>query len=114
MYKKLAGMTGTAETEAAEFYKIYKLEVIAIPDKPAADPQGISGHRLSHRRREFRNAAKYIKELNEKGQPVLVGTISVEKSEKLSRILGKMGVEHEVLNAKQPRSRGFDRGAGGP
>ena len=49
---------------------------------------------------KFRNAAKFIKELNEKGQPVLVGTISVEKSEKLSRILGKMGVQHEVLNAK--------------
>src|ERR1019366_5616279 len=84
MYKKLAGMTGTAETEAAEFYKIYKLEVVMIPTNKTM----------------FRNAAKEIKEYNAKGQPVLVGTISVEKSEHLSGILKKMGVKHEVLNAK--------------
>jgi preprotein translocase subunit SecA len=100
MYKKLAGMTGTADTEAAEFEKIYKLEVTQIPtNKPLLRKEF---HDVVYRTEEekFRNAAKEIKELHEKGQPVLVGTVSVEKSEKLSGILKKMGVRHEVLNAK--------------
>src|SRR5579862_4706305 len=100
MYKKLAGMTGTADTEAAEFDKIYKLEVTQIPtNRPL---RRIEFPDIVYRTEEekFRNAAKEIKECNEKGQPVLVGTISVEKSEKLSGILKKMGVRHEVLNAK--------------
>src|SRR6266699_1004582 len=84
MYKKLAGMTGTAETEAAEFGKTYKLDVVVIPTHMPM----------------VRNAAKDIKAFNDRGQPVLVGTISVEKSERLSGILKKMGVKHEVLNAK--------------
>ncbi len=100
MYKKLAGMTGTADTEAAEFSKIYNLEVTSIPtNKPLIrleNPDVV--YRTEDEK--FRNAAKSIKELNEKGQPVLVGTISVEKSERLSGILKKMGVKHEVLNAK--------------
>ena len=85
MYKKLAGMTGTAETEAAEFDKIYKLEVTVIPtNRPMIRKENPD---VVYRTEEekFRNAAKEIKELNEKGQPVLVGTISVEKSEKLVR-----------------------------
>ncbi len=100
MYKKLAGMTGTADTEAAEFEKIYGLEVTVIPtNRPL---QRLDYEDIVYRTEEekFRNAAKEIKELNAKGQPVLVGTVSVEKSEKLSKILGKMGVRHEVLNAK--------------
>src|SRR5689334_9412717 len=100
MYKKLAGMTGTAETEAAEFEKIYKLEVTVIPtNRPMIRKENPD---VVYRTEEekFRNAAKEIKRLNESGQPVLVGTISVEKSEKLSGILKKMGVRHEVLNAK--------------
>src|SRR3984885_6220360 len=100
MYKKLAGMTGTADTEAAEFEKIYKLEVTQIPtNKPLLRKEF---HDVVYRTEEekFRNAAKEIKELHEKGQPVLVGTVSVEKSEKLSGILKRMGVRHEVLNAK--------------
>jgi preprotein translocase subunit SecA len=100
MYKKLAGMTGTAETEAAEFEKIYKLDVVVIPtNRPLIR---IENPDTVYRTEEekFRNAAKEIKERNEKGQPVLVGTISVEKSEKLSGILKRMGVRHEVLNAK--------------
>jgi preprotein translocase subunit SecA len=101
MYKKLAGMTGTADTEAAEFGKIYKLEVIVIP--PNRPLIRIENQDIVYRTQEekFRNAAKEIKELNQKGQPVLVGTISIEKSERLSAILKKMGVKHEVLNAKQ-------------
>jgi preprotein translocase subunit SecA len=100
MYKKLAGMTGTADTEAAEFSKIYNLEVTVIPtNRPMIRTEHPD---IVYRTEEekFRNAAKEIKTLHEKGQPVLVGTISVEKSERLSGILKKMGVKHEVLNAK--------------
>jgi preprotein translocase subunit SecA len=100
MYKKLAGMTGTADTEAAEFNKIYNLDVTVVPtNKPMIRTEHAD---VVYRTEEekFRNAAKEIKTLNEKGQPVLVGTISVEKSERLSGILKKMGVRHEVLNAK--------------
>jgi preprotein translocase subunit SecA len=100
MYKKLAGMTGTAETEAAELGKIYKLDVTVIPtNRPMVR---VENPDVVYRTEDekFRNAAKEIKTLQEKGQPVLVGTISVEKSERLSGILKKMGVKHEVLNAK--------------
>ena len=100
MYKKLAGMTGTADTEAAEFGKIYNLDVTVIPtNKPMIR---IENADIVYRTEEekFRNAAKEIKTLHEKGQPVLVGTISVEKSERLSGVLRKMGIRHEVLNAK--------------
>jgi len=100
MYKKLAGMTGTAETEAAEFYKIYKLDVTAIPTNKPMIRKEFPDIVYRTEEEKFRNAAKFIKELNEKGQPALVGTISVEKSEVLSKILGRMGVPHEVLNAK--------------
>ncbi|HUS05504.1 MAG TPA: preprotein translocase subunit SecA, partial [Bryobacteraceae bacterium] len=100
MYKKLAGMTGTAETEAAEFYKIYKLEVTAIPTNRPMLRKEFQDVVYRTEEEKFRNAAKEIKTLHEKGQPVLVGTISVEKSERLSGILKKMGVRHEVLNAK--------------
>src|SRR3954463_10097018 len=100
MYKKIAGMTGTAETEAAEFYKIYKLEVTAIPTNKPMIRKEFPDIVYRTEEEKFRNAAQFIKELNEKGQPVLVGTISVEKSEKLSRTLTKIGVGHEVLNAK--------------
>jgi preprotein translocase subunit SecA len=107
MYKKLAGMTGTADTEAAELEKIYKLDVTIIPtNKPL---RRIEYQDIVYRTEEekFRNAAKEIKELNQKGQPVLVGTVSVEKSEKLSKILSKTGVKHEVLNAKNHEREAF-------
>ncbi len=100
MYKKLSGMTGTAETEAAEFQKIYNLDVVVIPtNRPLIRKENPD---VVYRTEEekFRNAAQEIKTFNEKGQPVLVGTISVQKSEKLSSILKRMGVKHEVLNAK--------------
>jgi preprotein translocase subunit SecA len=100
MYKKLSGMTGTAETEAAEFQKIYNLDVTVIPTN--RDLIRIENPDVVYRTEEekFRNAAKEIKRAHETGQPVLVGTISVEKSERLAGILKKMGVRHEVLNAK--------------
>src|SRR5450432_352339 len=100
MYKKLSGMTGTAETEAAEFQKIYKLDVVVIPTNRTLIRLENSDMVYRTEVYKFRNAAKEIKEYNSKGQPVLVGTISVEKSEHLSGILKKMGVRHEVLNAK--------------
>jgi preprotein translocase subunit SecA len=100
MYKKLGGMTGTAETEAAEFQKTYNLDVTVIPTNRKMIR--IENADVVYRTEEekFRNAAKEIKNLTEKGQPVLVGTISVEKSERLSALLKRMGVKHEVLNAK--------------
>ena len=100
MYKKLAGMTGTAETEAAEFEKIYKLEVTAIPTNRPMIRQENQDVVYRTEDEKFRNAANEIKVFQERGQPILVGTISVEKSERLSGILNKMGVRHEVLNAK--------------
>jgi preprotein translocase subunit SecA len=112
MYKKLSGMTGTAETEAAEFGKIYNLDVVAIPtnrtlireehrdvvyrtekEKFEAVVNGIL--------QEDNSFANGIRHYNERGQPVLVGTISIEKSETISEILKKAGVPHQVLNAKQ-------------
>ncbi len=100
LYKKLAGMTGTAETEAAEFQKIYKLDCFVIPTHRAM--LRIENTDVVYRTEDekFRNAAKEIKEYHERGQPVLVGTISVEKSETLGALLKKNGIRHEVLNAK--------------
>jgi preprotein translocase subunit SecA len=100
MYKKLAGMTGTAETEAAEFEKIYKLEVTVIPTNRPMIRKENQDVVYRTEDEKFRNAAKEIKESQQRGQPVLVGTISVEKSERLAALLKKNGVKHEVLNAK--------------
>jgi preprotein translocase subunit SecA len=100
MYKKLGGMTGTAETEAAEFQKTYNLDVTVVPTNKPMIRKEFSDVVYRTEEEKFRNAAKEIKALQEKGQPVLVGTISVEKSERLSALLKKTGVKHEVLNAK--------------
>jgi preprotein translocase subunit SecA len=100
MYKKLAGMTGTADTEAAEFGKTYNLDVTIIPTNRPLRRLELNDVVYRTEEEKFRNAGKEIKERHEKGQPVLVGTVSVEKSEKLSGILKRMGVRHEVLNAK--------------
>jgi len=107
MYKKLSGMTGTADTEAAEFSKTYKLDVSPAP--PNRPMRRIEFNDIVYRTEEekFRNAAKEIKECNAKGQPVLVGTISVTKSERLSTILTRLGVKHEVLNAKNHEREAF-------
>ena len=107
MYKKLAGMTGTAETEAAEFDKTYKLDVAVIPTNRHMVRKEFQDVVYRTEDEKFRNAGKEIKELYEKGQPVLVGTISVEKSERLSNSLKKMGVKHEVLNAKNHEREAF-------
>jgi preprotein translocase subunit SecA len=107
MFKKLAGMTGTAETEAAEFQKIYNLDVVVIPTNRQMLRKEFQDVVYRTEDEKFRNAAKEIKDLYEKGQPVLVGTISVEKSERLSGALKKMGVKHEVLNAKNHEREAF-------
>ena len=107
MYKKLAGMTGTADTEAAEFEKIYGLEVTQIPTNRIMQRTDFQDMVYRTEEEKFRNAAKEIKEIHATGQPILVGTVSVEKSEKLSKILSKMGVRHEVLNAKNHEREAF-------
>ncbi len=107
MYKKLSGMTGTAETEAAEFQKIYNLDVTVIPTNRTMVRKEFPDVVYRTEEEKFRNAAKEIKDLREKGQPVLVGTISVEKSERLSGLLKRLGVPHEVLNAKHHEREAF-------
>ncbi len=101
MYSKLAGMTGTADTEAGEFSKIYNLDVVVIPTNRPMQRKEHQDIVYRTEEEKWRNAAKEIKEYQERGQPVLVGTISIEKSEKISKLLKKMGVKHQVLNAKQ-------------
>ena len=101
MYWKLAGMTGTAKTEEEEFYKVYGLETLAIPtNKPIArvDKADLL---FKNEKGKFEYVVKYIEELHKTGQPILVGTVSVEKSEYLSNELTKVGIPHNVLNAKQ-------------
>jgi preprotein translocase subunit SecA len=100
MYKKLAGMTGTAETEAEEFYKIYKLEVVAIPPNRTLIRTEHPDIIYRTEREKYNAVVEEIKELYDEGRPVLVGTISIEKSEKLSTLLKRHGIPHVVLNAK--------------
>ena len=100
LYKKLAGMTGTAETEAEEFYKIYKLDVVAIPTNKPTIRQDSQDQIYKNEEGKFKAVTDEIKRRKDLGQPVLVGTISIEKSEKLSRMLKRTGVKHQVLNAK--------------
>jgi preprotein translocase subunit SecA len=101
MYKKLSGMTGTADTEAEEFNKIYKLEVMVIPTNRVLLRPDFPDVIYKTEKEKFNAVIEEIKELHTKGQPVLVGTISIEKSEVLSELLKKQGVPHFVLNAKQ-------------
>jgi len=99
MYKKLAGMTGTADTEATEFKKIYKLDVVVIPTHRNMIRTDHADLVYRTEREKFNAVVEEIRELNQKGQPVLVGTTSVAKSERLSRMLKQQGVKHNVLNA---------------
>jgi preprotein translocase subunit SecA len=100
MYEKLAGMTGTAETEAEEFAKIYKLDVTVIPTNRTLNRVNEPDVVYKTEREKFNAVIDDIKARNEKGQPVLVGTVSIEKSERVSALLKKRGIRHEVLNAK--------------
>jgi preprotein translocase subunit SecA len=100
MYDKLAGMTGTAETEAEEFAKIYKLEVTVIPTNRSLMRVNHPDVVYKTEREKFNAVVDDIIKRHEKGQPVLVGTVSIEKSEAVSKLLKKRGIRHEVLNAK--------------
>ena len=100
MYDKLSGMTGTAMTEEAEFEEIYNLDVVEIPTNKPMIRKDENDVIYKNENAKFRAIVKSIKESHEKGQPVLVGTVSIEKSEKLSKLLKQEGIKHEVLNAK--------------
>src|SRR5438552_1223298 len=100
MYEKLAGMTGTADTEAAEFDKIYKLEVVVIPPNRPMIRKDMADLVYRTEREKFDAIVEEIKVKNDAGQPALVGTISIEKSEHLAALLKRQGVPHVVLNAK--------------
>ncbi|HZI16141.1 MAG TPA: preprotein translocase subunit SecA, partial [Myxococcus sp.] len=101
MYSKLSGMTGTADTEAEEFAKIYSLDVRVIPTNRTNVRQDLQDVVYKTEREKFEAVAAQIAELHEKGQPVLVGTVSIAKSEVVSNFLKKRGIPHNVLNAKQ-------------
>jgi preprotein translocase subunit SecA len=100
IYHKLGGMTGTAETEAEEFHKIYKLEVVPIPTNKPMIRKDLSDSVYKSVEGKYKAIVKAVKERYDKGQPVLIGTISIEKNEILSQMLHQAGVQHELLNAK--------------
>lgn len=100
LYGKLSGMTGTASTEAPEFNEIYKLDVVEIPTNKPLLREDMPDVIFQTEQAKFRNAIEQIQECHEKGQPILVGTISIEKSEILSKLLKKAKIPHNVLNAK--------------
>ena len=100
MFDKLAGMTGTADTEAAEFQQIYKLAVTIVPTNQPMVRQDLSDQIYRTEKEKFQAVLEEVKELHAQGRPVLVGTVSIEKSERLSGLLTRHGVPHNVLNAK--------------
>ncbi|MEZ4156718.1 MAG: preprotein translocase subunit SecA [Candidatus Paceibacterota bacterium] len=106
LYTKIAGMTGTAQTSAEEFHKVYGLEVVSIPtNKPVArDDKGDAVYKSIDAK--YKAIAAEVKERSEKGQPVLIGTVSIDKNEQLSSYLSRAGVVHEVLNAKNNEKEG--------
>ena len=101
LYKKLSGMTGTGQTESEEFQEIYKLDVVEIPTNKPVIRQDLPDAVFKTENGKFNAVIDQIAEVHQKGQPVLVGTISIEKSEHLSKMLKRRGIQHNVLNAKQ-------------
>jgi len=106
MYKKLSGMTGTAATSTEEFYKVYGLDVITIPTNRPMVRNDKQDQIFQTETGKFKAIARTVKELNKKGQPVLIGTVSIEKNELLSGYLEQEGIEHTVLNAKNHEREG--------
>jgi preprotein translocase subunit SecA len=100
LYKKLAGMTGTAVTESEEFHMIYKLDVVEVPPNRVLNRKDLPDRIYKTEAGKMKSIVKEVKGLQEKGQPVLIGTVSIEKNEQLSRMLKNADVNHEVLNAK--------------
>ncbi len=105
MYDKLAGMTGTAETEAEEFHKIYDMEVVVVPTNKPIIRDDMEDLVFRTKREKYNAVIDQIRAYHEKGQPVLVGTTSVEVSETLSRMLTRSGIKHNVLNARRDRAK---------
>ncbi len=112
MYKKLAGMTGTAATEGEEFHKIYKLDVTVVPTHRPMIREDLPDLVYKSEEAKYRAVVREIRELYKEGRPVLVGTVSVEKSELLSELLRRQGVPHQVLNAKLHEKGGDGHRAG--
>jgi len=106
MYEKLAGMTGTAETSSEEFFKVYSLDVIPIPTNKPIAREDLNDQIFQTEIGKFNAVARKVKELNKKGQPVLIGTASIDKNELLSEFLKKEGIQHTVLNAKNHEQEG--------
>ncbi len=100
LYKKLSGMTGTAQTEESEFQEIYKLDVIVVPTNKELRRKDLPDAVYKTEKGKFLAVVEQVKECNAKGQPVLVGTVTIEKSELISALLKRNGIKHEVLNAK--------------
>jgi len=106
LYKKLAGMTGTAATSAEEFDKVYGLDVITVPTNKPMVREDSPDKVFKNLNGKFEAVVKEIKEKHQKGQPILVGTVSIEKNEYLGRLLEKEGIPHQILNAKQHEKEG--------
>lgn len=106
LYDKLAGMTGTAKTSSEEFYKVYGLEVVEIPTNKPVVRKDLTDLIFQTEKGKFQALARAVKERHQKGQPVLVGTVSIEKNELLSAFLKREGVPHEILNAKNHEREG--------
>ena len=106
LYKKLSGMTGTAETSSEEFFKVYGLNTVIIPTNVPSKRIDHNDFIFQTERGKFKALARKVKELQEKGQPVLIGTVSVEKNELLSSYLKQAGIKHEILNAKNHEREG--------
>ncbi|MBI4225277.1 MAG: preprotein translocase subunit SecA [Candidatus Sungbacteria bacterium] len=100
MYEKLSGMTGTAQTSAEEFHKVYNLDVVTVPTHRPMVRRDLPDLVFRTEKGKFQALAREVKALHEKGQPVLIGTVSIEKNERLSKMLSVEGVPHELLNAK--------------
>ena len=107
MYQKLAGMTGTATTEAEEFHKIYGLEVVEIPTNAKMIREDFPDQIYKNERGKFNAVVREIEQLHQQGRPVLIGTVSIEKSEYLSDLLKRKGIPYEVLNAKQHEKEAY-------
>ena len=106
MYKKLAGMTGTAKTSSEEFFKVYGLDVVSIPTNQPIARADRNDQIFQTEKGKFKAIARKVAELHKKGQPVLIGTVSIEKNEVLSEYLRSVGVPHEMLNAKNHEREG--------
>ncbi len=106
LYKKISGMTGTAATSAEEFFKVYKLEVVIVPTHKEMIREDLPDFVFKTELGRYQAAVQKIKELHQKGQPVLVGTRSVEKNEFLGKLLDREGIPHEILNAKNHEREG--------